>query len=137
MAARIALAAPGRKDVRELLDLVRASTRLHRPWVYPPDSPQGWRRYLDRVGRGEIIGHLLRRRDTGELVGVVNVSEIVRGVFGSAYLGFYANAEHARRGFMREGLRAVVARAFKDLRDHERWAITKELWREQRQRVLD
>jgi ribosomal-protein-alanine N-acetyltransferase len=168
----LVLVAPRPNDVPELLDLVRGSRLLHRPWVYPPRTPLGWARYLRRSRRGEIIGHLLRRCDTEELVGVVNISEVVRGAFSSAYLGFYAHAKHARRGFMREGLRAVVARAFTGLRlhrleaniqpantaskalikslgfrregfskdylkvggrwrDHERWAITKEVWREQ------
>jgi ribosomal-protein-alanine N-acetyltransferase len=172
MAERLVLVAPRPKDVPELLDLVRGSRLLHRPWVYPPHTRLGWARYVQRSRRGEIIGHLLRRRDTGELVGVVNISEVVRGAFNSAYLGYYAHAKHARQGLMREGLRAVVARAFTSLglhrleaniqpanaaskalikslgfrlegfskdylkvggrwRDHERWAITKEVWREQ------
>jgi ribosomal-protein-alanine N-acetyltransferase len=172
MAERLVLVAPRPNDVPELLDLVRGSRLLHRPWVYPPRTPLGWARYLQRSRRSEIIGHLLKRCDTGELVGVVNISEVVRGAFSSAYLGFYAHAKHARQGFMREGLRAVVARAFKGLRlhrleaniqpantaskalikslgfkregfskhylkvggrwrDHERWALTKEVWREQ------
>src|SRR5204863_5586725 len=49
----------------------------------------------------------------GELAGVVNVSEIVRGNFQSAYLGYYAFAPHHRRGFMAEGLRLVVEEAFR------------------------
>jgi ribosomal-protein-alanine N-acetyltransferase len=44
---------------------------------------------------------------------VVNVNEIVRGVFQSAYLGFYAFAPYQGVGYMSEGLRLVIAEAFK------------------------
>jgi [ribosomal protein S5]-alanine N-acetyltransferase len=108
----LALSTPSRRDIPELLELARASTRLHRPWAYPPRTLAAAAAYLERVRRGRVIAYLIRRRDTGELVGVVNLSEVVRGLFQSAYVGFYAHAAHARRGFMREGLRAVMRRAF-------------------------
>jgi len=38
------------------------------------------------------------RRESDEIVGVVNVSEIVRGAFRSAYLGYYAFAPWQRQG---------------------------------------
>ena len=109
---RLELRAPSAKDLPDMLQLVQSSTRLHRPWVYPPRTAAAWASYLRRVKRGLVIAYLLRRRDTGELVGLVNLSEVVRGALQSAYLGFYGHATHARQGFMREGLRAVVGRAF-------------------------
>jgi len=118
-------------------------------------------------------GYLIGRVDSGELVGVVNVSEIVRGNFQSAYLGYYAFSPHAGQGLMAEGLGLVVSDAFERLglhrleanvqpgneksrrlvrrlgfrreglspgylmiagrwRDHERWAILADEWRERR-----
>ena len=112
MAARLELSAPSAKDLPDMRRLVQSSARLHRPWVHPPRSPGAWASYLRRVRRGLVIAYLLRRRDTGELVGVVNLNEVVRGALQSAYLGFYGHAAHAGQGFMREGLRAVVGRAF-------------------------
>ena len=58
------------------------------------------------------------RDDCGELAGVVNVNEIVRYSFQSAYLGYYAFTPHAACGFMREGLQLVIERAFDELRLH-------------------
>ncbi len=49
---------------------------------------------------------------------MINLSEIVRGAFQSAYLSFYAHARHSRQGFMSEGLPAVVREAFRALRLH-------------------
>jgi RimJ/RimL family protein N-acetyltransferase len=53
-----------------------------------------------------------------ELCGVINLSEIVRGSFESAYLGYYALAPHAGKGFMSAGLELVLDRAFGELGLH-------------------
>ncbi len=111
-AGRSFLSRPSLKDLPELVELARSSRGLHRPWVYLPQTATGWRSYLQRIQRGAVIGYLIRRRDTRALAGVVNLSEVVRGVFQSAYLSFYAHARHARQGLMSEGLRAVISRAF-------------------------
>jgi ribosomal-protein-alanine N-acetyltransferase len=47
-----------------------------------------------------------------ELAAVFNISEIVRGSFCSAYLGYYGFAPHNSRGYMTAGLRAVLSKAF-------------------------
>jgi ribosomal-protein-alanine N-acetyltransferase len=61
---------------------------------------------------------LVCTRDGGALVGVFNISNVVMGLFRSAYLGYYAFAGHERQGLMREGLRAVVRHAFNKLKLH-------------------
>jgi ribosomal-protein-alanine N-acetyltransferase len=111
---RVSLSRASATAVAELVELARASVRLHRPWVYLPSDAKVWHSYVRRVRHGNAIGYVVRRRDTGQLVGVVNLSEIVRGVFQSAYLSFYAHAAHAGKGFMSEGLEAVVRRAFRE-----------------------
>ncbi len=60
----------------------------------------------------------MRLRRSGDLVGVINLSEIVRGAFQSAYLGYYAFAPHAGQGLMAEGVRLVIRDAFRRLRLH-------------------
>jgi ribosomal-protein-alanine N-acetyltransferase len=57
-------------------------------------------------------------RGSGEMVGVVNISEIVRGAFRSGYLGYYAFTPFERRGLMTEGLSLVVDEAFGGLGLH-------------------
>jgi ribosomal-protein-alanine N-acetyltransferase len=99
-------------NAAELVSLATTSWRLHRPWVYLQQHARGWVTYLDRCRTGAVIGYLLRDPITRELVGVVNISEIVRGVFQSAYLGFYVHAAHARRGIMTVGLDLVLRKAF-------------------------
>jgi ribosomal-protein-alanine N-acetyltransferase len=49
---------------------------------------------------------------------VVNVSEIVRGAFRSAYLGYYEFSPHAGQGLMTEGLALVLDETFRRLGLH-------------------
>ena len=44
---------------------------------------------------------------------MININEIVRGVFCSGYLGYYAFVPHDGRGYMRTGLAAVLRLAFR------------------------
>ncbi len=51
-------------------------------------------------------------------MGVVNLNEIVRGSFQSAYLGYYAFRPHAGQGYMTEGLALVLRHTFRGLGLH-------------------
>jgi ribosomal-protein-alanine N-acetyltransferase len=54
----------------------------------------------------------------GAVLGVVNLNEIVRGAFDSAYLGYYGFSPHTGQGYMTEGLRLVLRHAFRRLGLH-------------------
>jgi ribosomal-protein-alanine N-acetyltransferase len=118
VAARIYLRRVTRSDQHEFLAAVRASRALHRPWTYPPSTPQAFRAYLKRVRLPENRGFLVCERRTGALVGVINLSNVVLGLFRSAYLGYYAFSGFERRGLMREGLNALVRYAFQSMKLH-------------------
>jgi ribosomal-protein-alanine N-acetyltransferase len=55
---------------------------------------------------------------SGGIAGVVNINEIVRGNFQSAYLGYYALEPLAGSGLMRQGLALAIEYSFKQLRLH-------------------
>jgi len=114
----VVLSAPSASDAAQFIDAVRASRSLHRPWLDLPDTPGRFAAYLDRSGREDQANYLIRHRACGGLVGVVNISNIVRGGLQSGYLGYGAFASHAGRGLMTEGLRAVLGVAFGELRLH-------------------
>jgi ribosomal-protein-alanine N-acetyltransferase len=59
-----------------------------------------------------LVSLLVCERTTQAVVGVFNLSQISRGNFHSAYLGYYGHAAFARRGYMSEGLQLVVRYAF-------------------------
>jgi ribosomal-protein-alanine N-acetyltransferase len=60
----------------------------------------------------------VREAPGGELAGYVALSNLVRGAFRSAYLGYYAFAGCERRGLMSAGLRVVLAHARGELGLH-------------------
>src|SRR5687767_14484064 len=115
---RVHLAFPRRADEPEVLGLNRRSRPFHHPWITPPRTPVQFARYLARCRRSDFIGLLLRRRSDDVLLGAVELSQIARGAFQSAYLGYHIGAPFAREGYMREGLGLVLDYAFRQLRLH-------------------
>jgi len=58
------------------------------------------------------------RREDDALVGEFDLSQIFYGIMQSGYLGYYALAPYARRGYMRDGLELMLRYAFRTLRLH-------------------
>jgi ribosomal-protein-alanine N-acetyltransferase len=115
--SRVVLSHPGPADEGEFLAAVAASRALHRPWLYPPDTPAAYASYLAALGERKV-GYLGRRRADGAIVGWANVSEIVRGALQGAFLGYGGVAAFSGQGYMTELLRLVVRHAFTELRLH-------------------
>ena len=105
-------------DHREFVAAARASLKLHQAWVSAPSTPLKFRTYVERMAQPGNASLLVCRRDNDQIVGVVNVTNIVLGLFRSAYLGYYAFAGHEGQGFMREGLLAVIRHACHSLKLH-------------------
>jgi ribosomal-protein-alanine N-acetyltransferase len=115
---RAYIRAPQASDRDEFLSLARASRELHRPWVRAPETPREFEAYLVRCSNQADRCFLVLRRTDDALAGVYNVSQIVRGFFESAYLGYYAFAPSAGTGLMAEGLELVMRHCFRRLRLH-------------------
>jgi ribosomal-protein-alanine N-acetyltransferase len=109
---------PGPGDGRAFVAAARASYTLHRPWAYPPDTPEAYAAYLERLAQPAFDGFLVCRTGDGAVVGCINVNNIVRGALQSAHLGYAGFAPFAGAGYMTEGLRLVVDAAFDDLGLH-------------------
>jgi [ribosomal protein S5]-alanine N-acetyltransferase len=172
-AVRVRLIEHGDRD--QFLALVRESRELHRPWAYPPDRNEQFDELVARSRRDDVVTLLGCRMEDQALFGVFTISQIVRGSFQSAYLGYYGHVRFARQGYMREALKVVLDHAFGPMglhrveaniqpgnapstalalgagfrlegfsprylliggrwRDHERYAITVEEWRERHPR---
>lgn len=115
---RVRLARLKGSDEADFLAAVRASRRLHAGWVTPPDTSAKFRALVGRMSGTGNVGLLSRRHDSGEPVGFIEITNIVRGNFRSAYLGYYAFAGHERQGLMRESLQLAVREAFSELKLH-------------------
>jgi ribosomal-protein-alanine N-acetyltransferase len=116
--ARVALRLLERSDRDAFLALAHESRELHRPWTYPPERPEQFDELYSRSRRDDFVCLVAVLPDTTELIGVFTISQIFRGAFQSAYLGYYANQRHAGRGYMREALEQVLDHAFGALELH-------------------
>lgn len=116
--SRIYLRAPTIDDEAAFLSAARHSRAIHRPWVKAPTSETAYRVYLANMAEPANVALLVCLRRSDALVGVFNITNIVRGLFRSAYLGYYVFAGYERRGLMRAGLEAVVRHAFGRLKLH-------------------
>jgi [ribosomal protein S5]-alanine N-acetyltransferase len=115
---RVELRSPTPADRDEFVAAMKASRRLHHPWLQSATTDEAYDRLLARAEDDRYDPLFVRRREDGAIVGYFNISEIVRGFFQSAYLGYGAVAAHAGRGYMSEGLELVLVRAFTELRLH-------------------
>lgn len=106
------------EDCDAFVAAVRASRNLHYPWINPADSAERFEEWLSHLGRDDQEAYLIRHESCGELVGWVSVSNIVRRAFQSAHLGYGAFSSHAGRGFMTQGLGAVIEVAFQKMGLH-------------------
>lgn len=174
-ASRVLLRSPAPADRGVFVAAMRASRKLHRPWLTAPTTDEAFETLLRRARDDRYEPMLVCRRDDGAIVGFFTIGEIVRGPLQSAYVGYGAVAAHAGLGYMTEAMELVLDRAFGELRlhrleaniqpanrasialvtrcgfvregfserylkiggrwrDHERWAIRAEQWRERRAR---
>jgi len=123
---RVYLRAPLASDAVEFLAAAKASRGLHGAWVQAPTTRARYLAFVRRFGgqaAGDPLaathaGFLVCRREDDAIVGAFNIGEIVRGLFQSAYLGYYAFAPHAGAGYMSEGLELVLHVAFRVLKLH-------------------
>jgi len=116
--ARVRLRVLDRIDREEFLELARESRELHRPWTYPPERADQFDDLFARSRRDDFVCLLACRTDGAAIAGVFTVSQIVRGAFQSAYLGYYARASLSRQGLMREAMEQVLDHAFGPLGLH-------------------
>jgi ribosomal-protein-alanine N-acetyltransferase len=168
---KIFLRSPTSKDQAEFIALNRSSKRFHSGLVSPPTTPTQFADYLARSHSDENVGVLICLTVDRSIIGAMNLSQIFRKGFQSAYLGYFIGARYANQGYMTEALKVFLSYTFKQLklhrieaniqpdnaasialvkgagfklegysprylkisgrwRDHERWAIVAEDWKQ-------
>ena len=115
---RVYIRRPEISDLRAFAKAMKPSSRLHQPWVSAPTSELSFRRYIKRVNADLDDGFLILSNDDDAIVGVVNLNVIIYAALCSAYMGYYAAAEHVGQGYMKEGMMQVINLAFSDLGLH-------------------
>jgi ribosomal-protein-alanine N-acetyltransferase len=116
MTGRVRIRPPVAADRDAFIAAVERSRELHRPWVEPPATREGYAAWLARLAartpHQRHAGFLVTADE--ELAGFVNLSEIVLGAFRSGYLGYAAFVPLARQGVMGAAVRLVVDHALGD-----------------------
>jgi ribosomal-protein-alanine N-acetyltransferase len=116
--ARVTIRPPAIRDGPAFLAAVRRSRALHHPWVSPPDTRKKFEAYSRRMVSDSHRGFLVILRESGDLVGAINLNNIIHGSLQGAFLGYYAFVPHAGQGLMREGMLLVLKLAFQKLKLH-------------------
>jgi len=115
---RVFLRFPKQNDQAEYLALNRRSASFHRGLASPPTRPEQFAAFIERCRRDTTVSFFICRRTDGVIVGYISLSEIVRGGFQSAYLGYHMGAEFAGQGYMTEAIALVLRYAFTKLKLH-------------------
>jgi ribosomal-protein-alanine N-acetyltransferase len=107
---------PAITDCDDFVALAQQSLEFLRPWLDPPATRERFYGYLRARQAPSDDGFLIFERDSNRMVGVINISCIVRGLFQSAYLGYWIGSPFAKRGYMSEAMRLVSQYAFAETR---------------------
>lgn len=82
-----------------------------------------WQTQIDRSKTECQEGSAIRfivyvNQDPETIIGTANITQIFRGAFQAAYLGFSLCAEHQGKGIMQEAISPILSYAFDDLNIH-------------------
>ncbi|HXB01645.1 MAG TPA: GNAT family protein [Opitutaceae bacterium] len=116
---RVHIRPPVPGDGAAFLEAVRRSRSLHRHWILPkPTTADAFMTYINRFSTGTHHGFFVVLCETNEIVGVINLNNVLLDAHQSASLGYYAFLPHAGQGLMSEGLQLVIQHAFTKLKLH-------------------
>ena len=118
MSSSVTIEKASARHREEFVAAAKRSRKLCRPWAYLPETREEFARYLSRFRGDQSFGWMLIDGDRGELVGAINLTNIVRGMFQSGFLGYCVFSPFQRRGYMSAGMRLVLREAFGQLRLH-------------------
>jgi ribosomal-protein-alanine N-acetyltransferase len=112
---RVELTAPSAHRAAEFLAAASRSRAFHRGLVTVPATLDAYGDYLARCSEQRVLSHFVVLPRRREIVGVVELLDLVPGPAASARLAYYAFVPHAGKGLVTEGARLAVARAFREL----------------------
>jgi GrpB-like predicted nucleotidyltransferase (UPF0157 family)/RimJ/RimL family protein N-acetyltransferase len=115
--SNLILREPSLEDKHPFIEGIKQSTLLHAQWVSAPKTSDEYDIYLRKIS-GSTEKNFLLWHEVNQLVGVFNISNIVRGMFQSAYLGFYAIEPHSGKGLMSQGLKLILKTVFAEMQLH-------------------
>lgn len=115
--SRISLTEVQASDGPALIQAHLESRDYHAPWVTTFTDPAGFETWFARLNPERMIS-FIARHESGGIVGLCTLSEIVHGNFQSAYLGFHGMVGFAKQGLMTEAVMLTARHAFDALGLH-------------------
>lgn len=120
---RLSLRLPRHSDYRAWMALRSTSRAFLTPWEPTWAQDHLMRKaFTNRVywaqravTQGSAVPLFLHRREDDTLLGAITLDNIRRGPSQSGTLGYWVGEVHARQGYMREAIEAVVHYAFRSL----------------------
>ncbi|KTD56053.1 GNAT family acetyltransferase [Legionella sainthelensi] len=113
----ITLREPSAQDETVFISTMKNSRDIHFPFITAPCTSEEFQAYLSR-SRQESEQYYIAWNNNQHIIGVFNISGIIRGSFKSAYLGYYASAECLGKGLMSKTLKLVLKEIFTTLELH-------------------
>lgn len=115
---KVFLRYPKDKDFKEFTKLNKESVDFHKGLVNPPLNQKTFSEYLAKNELPENECFLICSVETDEIAGAINLSQIFRGGFQNAYLGYYLGERFAGKGFATEAIKLIISFAFEKLNLH-------------------
>jgi ribosomal-protein-alanine N-acetyltransferase len=118
VSSRVDVRSPRPDDAEAFLVAMRASIELHHPWTKAPLTRPDYDAMLERAAGPTYEPLLIVERESGLIAGYVALSEVVRGSFQNAFMGYYGTAQLTGRGLMTEGILGALEHGFSTMGLH-------------------
>jgi ribosomal-protein-alanine N-acetyltransferase len=115
---RVLLRVPTIKDRAEFIALNRGSKHANRGLITMPTTNEQFAAFLKRSKTESSICFFICLVADGSIIGAASLSQIFRGGFQNAYLGYYVASPYAGHSYMTEALQLMLRYAFKNLKLH-------------------
>jgi ribosomal-protein-alanine N-acetyltransferase len=115
---KVFLRPPKAEDFEELVLLYKSSQKFHRGLVQTPITATAFEKYITQSLLEINEYFLICRNEDAAVVGSINLSQIFRGNFKNAYLGYYLGEKFTHQGFMTEAVKILLRYAFENLKLH-------------------
>ena len=100
----------------DFLLFTNENKEFHEPWVAAPLNAEMFQEYAERYDEAKHVSFWVMRDN--EIIGVINLNEIIRGQFQNAFLGYYGHVKYSGMGFMTRGMELVLNEAFGEIGLH-------------------
>ncbi len=107
----ITIRPPQPEDEMPFIEAVKRSQDVLHPWISAPQTHDEFVAYIEKYQSENNISYLAVG-DEDQLVGCININEIVRGRFCSAFLGHYGFVPFVGKGLMKQAMSLVITQAF-------------------------